>query len=94
MRVDRVSGAVQELAAGDTSIGVVAVNGDRVLAASGGELIDVRKDGTDLRRVQVDSGLLDALTPTGDGTVYAVNKSRGADDAAGDQIRRITPKTN
>ena len=34
------------------------------------------------------------VLPTGDGTVYAVNKSRGADDAAGDQIRRITPKTN
>ena len=77
MRVDRVSGAVQELAAGDTSIGVVAVNGDRVLAASGGELIDVRKDGTDLRRVQVDSGLLDALTPTGDGTVYAASRPDG-----------------
>ncbi|MGN9782680.1 outer membrane protein assembly factor BamB family protein [Nonomuraea sp. ZG12] len=77
MRVDRVSGAVQELAAGDAGIGVVAVNGDRVLAASGGELIDVRKDGTDLRRVQVDSGLLDALTPTSDGTVYAASRPDG-----------------
>ena len=77
MRVDRVSGAVQELAAGGASIGVVAVNGDRVLAASGGELIDVRKDGTDLRRVRVDSGLLDALTPTSDGTVYAASRPDG-----------------
>ncbi|WP_336205659.1 hypothetical protein [Nonomuraea sp. LPB2021202275-12-8] len=77
MRVDRVSGAVQELAAGSASIGVVAVNGDRVLAASGGELIDVRKDGTDLRRVRVDSGLLDALTPTSDGTVYAASRPDG-----------------
>jgi outer membrane protein assembly factor BamB len=77
MRVDRVSGAVQELADGGASIGVVAVNGDRVLAASGGELIDVRKDGTDLRRVQVDSGLLDALTPTSDGTVYAASRPDG-----------------
>ncbi len=34
------------------------------------------------------------VLPTGDGTVYAINKSRGADDENGDQIRRITPKTN
>lgn len=34
------------------------------------------------------------VLPVADGTVYAINKSRGADDAAGDQIRRITPKTN
>lgn len=34
------------------------------------------------------------VLPAGDGTVFAINKSRGADDADGDQIRRITPKTN
>ena len=34
------------------------------------------------------------VLPTGDGTVYAVNKSRGAEDQDGDQIRRIAPKTN
>ncbi|WP_049562842.1 outer membrane protein assembly factor BamB family protein [Nonomuraea sp. SBT364] len=77
VRVDRVSGAVQQLAAGSAAIGVVALNGDRVLAAAGGELIDVRKDGTDLRRVTVESGLLDALTPTADGSVYAASRPDG-----------------
>ncbi|MDR6993054.1 YncE family protein [Luteimonas sp. 3794] len=34
------------------------------------------------------------VLPVGNGTVYAINKSRGAEDVDGDQIRRITPKTN
>ncbi len=34
------------------------------------------------------------VLPTGDGTVYAINKSRGAEDVDGDQIRRITPKAD
>ena len=56
MRIDRASGAVRQLAEGGAAIGTVALNGDRVLAAAGGELIDVRKDGTDLRRVTAESG--------------------------------------
>ena len=34
------------------------------------------------------------VLPVGDGTVYAINKSRGAEDVDGDQIRRITPKAD
>lgn len=34
------------------------------------------------------------VLPVADGTVYAINKSRGADDPNGDQIRRLVPKTN
>ncbi|TDE26754.1 hypothetical protein E1295_43785 [Nonomuraea mesophila] len=77
VRIDRDSGAVLRLAAGDSGVGAVALNGDRVLAAAGGELIDVRKDGTDLRRVTVESGLLDALTTAPDGTVYAASRPDG-----------------
>lgn len=34
------------------------------------------------------------IATDGRGHVYSVNKSRGADDPAGDHIRRITPKVN
>lgn len=34
------------------------------------------------------------VLPVAGGTVYAINKSRGADDPDGDRIRRITPETN
>lgn len=34
------------------------------------------------------------VLPVGDGAVYAINKSRGAEDVEGDQIRRITPKAD
>ncbi|WP_394004487.1 ATP-binding protein [Luteimonas sp. WGS1318] len=34
------------------------------------------------------------VLPVGDGTVYAINKSRGAEDVDGDQIRRITLKAD
>ncbi|MGP3935226.1 outer membrane protein assembly factor BamB family protein [Nonomuraea sp. KM88] len=77
VRIDRESGAVRQLAAGGAAIGVVALNGDRVLAAAGGELIDVRKDGTDLRRITVESGLLDALTTAADGSVHAASRPDG-----------------
>lgn len=78
VRIDRTSGAVQQLAAAPTGVGVVTLHGDRVLAAAGGELIDVRKDGSDPRRVKLESGTLDALAVTGDGTVYATSRPDGA----------------
>ncbi|MDC7805881.1 YncE family protein [Luteimonas sp BLCC-B24] len=34
------------------------------------------------------------VLPIGDGVVYAINKSRGAEDPNGDQIRRLVPKTH
>lgn len=77
MRIDRASGEIRQLADAGAAFGVVTLHGDRVLAAAGGELIDVRKDGTDLRRVTVESGLLDALTVTADGTVYAASRPDG-----------------
>jgi len=77
MRIDRVSGDIVQLATAGAAFGVVTLNGDRVVAAAGAELIDVRKDGTDLRRVRVGSGLLDALTPAGDGSVYAASRPDG-----------------
>ncbi|MEV4217766.1 PQQ-binding-like beta-propeller repeat protein [Nonomuraea sp. NPDC049725] len=78
VRVDRVSGEVTRLAEAGAAFGVVTLNGDRVVAAAGPELIDVRKDGTDLRRVTVETGLLDALTPAADGSVYAASRPDGA----------------
>ncbi|MGI5272816.1 PQQ-binding-like beta-propeller repeat protein [Nonomuraea sp. CA-218870] len=77
MRIDRVSGAITQLATADAAFGAVTVNGDRVVAVAGGELIDVRKDGSDLRRVTVGSGLLDAVTPAGDGSVYTASRPDG-----------------
>ncbi|MBB6349147.1 outer membrane protein assembly factor BamB family protein [Nonomuraea muscovyensis] len=78
VRIDRASGAVQEVAAAPTGVGVVTLYGDRVLAAAGAELIDVRKDGSDPRRVKLESGSLDALTVAADGTVYATSRPDGA----------------
>ncbi|SEG97234.1 PQQ-like domain-containing protein [Nonomuraea solani] len=76
--IDRATGAVKELAQGTAGIGVVADHGDRVLAVSGPTLIDVRKDGTDIRRVALGSGSLDALTVAPDGTVYGTSRPDGA----------------
>ncbi|MEU4722932.1 hypothetical protein AB0G06_25230 [Nonomuraea dietziae] len=76
--IDRASGAVRELARGPGGIGVVAEHGDRVLAVSGTTLIDVRKDGTDLRRVPTGAGSLDAIVSTPDGTVYGTTRPDGA----------------
>ncbi|MDA0633907.1 PQQ-binding-like beta-propeller repeat protein [Nonomuraea sp. MCN248] len=77
MRIDRVSGAITQLATAGAAFGAVTVNGDRVVAVAGSELIDVRKDGSDLRRVTVGSGLLDAVTPVGDGSVYTASRPDG-----------------
>lgn len=76
--IDRATGAVRELAQGTTGIGVVAEHGDRVLAVSGPALIDVRKDGTDVRNVPLGPLSLDALTVAADGTVYATSRPDGA----------------
>ncbi|WP_188187362.1 PQQ-binding-like beta-propeller repeat protein [Nonomuraea sp. SYSU D8015] len=78
VRIDRADGTVRELASGPAGIGAVAVHGDRVLAASGNVLIDVRTDGTDQRRVTLDGGTIDMLTTAGDGTVYATSRPDGA----------------
>ena len=34
------------------------------------------------------------VLPIGNGVVYAINKSRGAEDPNRDQIRRLVPKTH
>ncbi|MFC4113660.1 PQQ-binding-like beta-propeller repeat protein [Nonomuraea zeae] len=105
VRITRATGETKELAAGPTGIGSITLHGDRVLAASGGTLIDVRADGTDERRVTLESGTLDVLTTAADGTVYttsrpdgAVHRYRAGDTAftkvadppsAGDETRRL-----
>ncbi|WP_242454266.1 PQQ-binding-like beta-propeller repeat protein [Bailinhaonella thermotolerans] len=75
--IDRATGAKRELAQGPTGVGVVELHGDRVLAVSGTQLIDVKKDGTDPRRIEAPSGSFDALTSTADGTVYATSRPDG-----------------
>ncbi|WP_240506246.1 PQQ-binding-like beta-propeller repeat protein [Thermoactinospora rubra] len=74
--IDRATGAVRELAQGPAGVGVIADHGDRVLAAGGSTLIDVRKDGSDLRKVE--GAQLDALTVAPDGTVYGTSRPDGA----------------
>ncbi|GAA0912992.1 PQQ-binding-like beta-propeller repeat protein [Nonomuraea longicatena] len=74
--IDRASGTVRELAQGPTGIGVVTEHGDRVLAMSGSTLLDVRKDGTDLRRVAAVQ--MDGLAVAADGSVYGTSRPDGA----------------
>ncbi|HUR05970.1 MAG TPA: hypothetical protein VM347_25715 [Nonomuraea sp.] len=76
--IDRATGTVTHLATGPTGFGAVAEHGDRVLAASGGTLIDVRKDGTDARQPALAEGSLDMLTVAADGTVYTTTRPDGA----------------
>ncbi|MFI9592663.1 PQQ-binding-like beta-propeller repeat protein [Nonomuraea sp. NPDC052265] len=79
VRIDRATGAKRDLATGPTGIGAITLNGDRVLAASGGVLIDVRKDGTDERRVSLAEGSsIDMMTAAPDGAVYATSRPDGA----------------
>ncbi|MFC7586193.1 hypothetical protein ACFQYP_22445 [Nonomuraea antimicrobica] len=78
VRISRADGAVRELASGPAGIGAVAEHGDRVLAASGSVLIDVREDGTDERRATLPDGTIDTLTVAADGTVYATSRPDGA----------------
>ncbi|MEV0150281.1 MULTISPECIES: PQQ-binding-like beta-propeller repeat protein [unclassified Nonomuraea] len=77
VRIERATGKVQELATAPTGVGAITLHGDRVLAAAGGELIDVRKDGSDLRRVRLEEGSLDVPSATDDGTVYATSRPDG-----------------
>ncbi|MFC5826241.1 hypothetical protein [Nonomuraea insulae] len=78
IRITRATGEVKELASGPTGIGTVATHGDRVLAASGNVLIDVRADGTDERRATLEGGTIDVLTEAQDGTVYTTSRPDGA----------------
>ncbi|MGN9782681.1 outer membrane protein assembly factor BamB family protein [Nonomuraea sp. ZG12] len=78
VRIDRATGAKLDLATGPAGIGFVADHGDRVLALSGGTLIDVRDDGTDARTVSLGTGTLDMLTVAADGTVYTTSRPDGA----------------
>ncbi|MEU6742726.1 PQQ-binding-like beta-propeller repeat protein [Streptosporangium sandarakinum] len=79
VRIDRATGAKSDLATGPTGIGAITLNGERVLAASGGVLIDVRKDGADERRVGLAEGSgIDMMTAAADGTVYATSRPDGA----------------
>ncbi|MFE0155139.1 hypothetical protein ACFWY5_48930 [Nonomuraea sp. NPDC059007] len=78
LAVDRVSGVVRELAQGPAAVGTVALYGDRVLAASGSTLIDVRKDGTDRRQFEAGVGTIDAFEVAPDGTVYLTSRPGGA----------------
>ncbi|MGV9598688.1 outer membrane protein assembly factor BamB family protein [Streptosporangium sandarakinum] len=76
--IDRATGAVRELAQGPTGIGAIALGGDRVYAASGGVLIDTRRDGTDTRMVDTGLSSFDALAVAPDGTVYITSRPDGA----------------
>lgn len=78
MAIDRATGAIRELAQGPTGIGAIALGGDRVYAASGGILIDARKDGTDTRMIDIGVSSFDALTVAPDGAVYATSRPDGA----------------
>ncbi|MEU5879904.1 hypothetical protein [Spirillospora sp. NPDC047279] len=104
--VSRADGTVRELAQGATGIGAVAENGDRVLAASGTTLFDVRKDGTDRRAVDLGGVSLDTITFGADGTAYLASRPNGTiyryrtGDAAptelgtprlGEETRRLVP---
>ncbi|VXB48996.1 ATP-binding protein [Luteimonas sp. 9C] len=64
-----------------------------VASRGAGTITAVDADGTIV--ANLDGGTFpNHVLPTGDGTVYAINKSRGAEDVDGDQIRRITPKAD
>ncbi|WP_327091109.1 PQQ-binding-like beta-propeller repeat protein [Nonomuraea sp. NBC_01738] len=77
--INRADGTKRELAQGPTGVYAVTLHGDRVLAASGDTLIDVRKDGTDLRTVKLGEGTsIDAVTATPEGLVYVTNRPDGA----------------
>ncbi|GAA1703860.1 hypothetical protein GCM10009745_59180 [Kribbella yunnanensis] len=76
--IDRSSGAKRQLATGPTGFTVLTTNGDRVLAGSGGTLIDVRKDGTDLKSIDLGGRSADAITVSPDGTAYLSTRPRGA----------------
>lgn len=102
--IDRVTGEKRVLASGGTGFGAVAQHGDRVLAASGSVLFDVRKDGTDLRTV---SGVsVDSIAFGADGTAYLSSRPYGTvyayrtgDDGLtelgtprqGEETRRLVP---
>lgn len=76
--IDRSSGTKRQLATGPTGFAVVATNGDRVLAGSGTTLVDVRKDGTDLRSIDLGGRSMDAITVSADGTAYLSTRPHGA----------------
>jgi DNA-binding beta-propeller fold protein YncE len=64
-----------------------------VASRGAGTVTAVDADGTIV--ANLDGGTFpNHVLPVGDGTVYAINKSRGAEEPEGDQIRRLTPKTN
>ncbi|MFD0689110.1 outer membrane protein assembly factor BamB family protein [Actinomadura fibrosa] len=77
MAIRRSDGAVRQLAQGPAGIGAVAEHGDRVLAASGTTLLDVRKDGTDPRSVDLGGVTLDTIAFGADGTAYLASRPNG-----------------
>ncbi|GAA2769397.1 hypothetical protein [Nonomuraea dietziae] len=77
MRITRADGTIKELAQGPSGLVELADHGDRVLATSGRELIDIRKDGTDDRRTTIPGAWLDMIYPAPDGTVYATSGPDG-----------------
>ncbi|MEV2268389.1 hypothetical protein [Nonomuraea africana] len=77
MRITRADGTIKELAQGPSGLVELADHGDRILATSGRELIDIRKDGTDDRRTTIPGAWLDMIYPAPDGTVYATSGPDG-----------------
>ncbi|MDL4775397.1 hypothetical protein [Actinomadura xylanilytica] len=75
--ISRADGTVRELAAGGAGFGTVAEHGDRVLGASGSTLYDARKDGGDLRTVDLGEISLDAIAFAADGTAYLSSRPKG-----------------
>lgn len=105
--IDRKSGAKRDLVQGAAGIGAIAEHGDRVLAASGTTLLDVRKDGTDLRIIDLGGVTLDSIAVAADGTAYLSSRPNGtilryrtgeatpvevATPRLGEETRRLVPE--
>ncbi|WP_051864683.1 PQQ-binding-like beta-propeller repeat protein [Streptosporangium roseum] len=83
MAIGRADGAVRDitpaaLGAKPAGFGVLADYGDRLLAGSGTFLVDVRKDGSDARVLDLGAVSLDAITVAADGTAYLSSRPYGS----------------
>lgn len=77
MAIDRSDGTVRELASGSGGFGTVAEHGDRVLTGNGSKLLDMNKDGGDLRTVDLNEQSLDSFAFAPDGTAYLSTRPNG-----------------
>jgi outer membrane protein assembly factor BamB len=75
--INRADGTVRTLAQGGTGFGAIAEHADRVLAASGTTLFDIRKDGGDSRTIDLGELTLDSIAVAEDGTAYLSSRPDG-----------------